>query len=298
MDEHTKEIILLHLHWIKKGFTKEDISKIHRLVTSEDPFQNVTMNKMQKEMRNQIECKDIIQSSDFEKITFLYLNYSEHILDLSFLKYCVNLEEINIPHQKLKNLDVLANLEKIKKINANNNDIENINCLYTFKNLEELTIEYNPIISLKPIAHLKQIKKVQMDEISDEKEVFHILRNNKNCYIDYIIKGNTLDYENFIFPKYHIRFSRKEHVLNFFMIGMNDNHKFCFSTNFPIDFPESLASRPDFYERYINKIKQETTKRFEKILEEKIQINGSLLYYEKERYSFDYKHDIANKISL
>lgn len=292
MDEYTKYIIQMHLYWIENGFTKEDIRKIRSLVAFEDPFQNVTFNKMQIEMRCQMEYKPTLMSSDFEKITFLYLNYSERVLDLSFLKYCVNLKEIVISNQKLKNLKVLENLENIRMIDASSNEIENIDVLYSFQNLEELNLEYNPTLSLKPIVHLNRLKHLKIDEINSEEGVFQILKNNKNCSVDYIIKGDTLDYEKFIFPKYHIILSKKDDSISILLTGMNDNNKFSFSVDFPIDFPKEMASQSNFKERYINKIKQETTEHFEKILEEKIQINGEKIFYDKGCYSFEYNHNI------
>lgn len=290
MDSNTKDIIQNHLYWIENGLTKEDISKIQSLITNEDPFQNVTMKKMQKEMGGQIKYNDTLLSSDYEKITFLYLNYSEYVLDLSFLKYCVNLEEIKFGNQKLKNLDILTDLENIRIIDASSNEIENIDMLYAFKNLEKLNLQYNPILSLKPIAHLNQLKEIKIDEINDEKWVFQILQNNKICSIDYIIKGGILDYENFIFPKYHIGLSMKEDFISIFLTGMNDNYKYCYSEEDPIDFPDKLVSQPDFYERHLNKIKQETAERLAIILEDKIQIFDLQLYFSREKYSFEYTH--------
>ena len=290
MDSNTKYIIQNHLYWIENGFTKEDISKTHSLVSSEDPFQNVTMKKLQKEMGGQIKYKDTLLSSDYEKLTFLYLNYSEHILDLSFLKYCVNLDEIKFGNQKLKNLNALENLENIRIINASSNEIENVDVLYTFKNLEKINVEYNPALSLKPIAHLYKLKEIKIDEISDEKWVFQVLKNNKICSIDYIIKGDALDYENFIFPKYHIGLSMKEDSISIYLTGMNDNYKYCYSKEDPIDFPDKLVSQPDFYERHLNKIKQETVERLAIILEDKIQVINAQLYFSREKYSFEYTH--------
>ena len=290
MDSNTKDIIQNHLYWIENGLTKEDISKTHSLVSSEDPFQNVTMKKLQKEMGGQIKYNDTLLSSDYEKLTFLYLNYSEHILDLSFLKYCVNLEEIKFGNQKLKNLSALANLENLRIIDASCNEIENIDMLYEFKNLEKLNLEYSPILSLKPIAHLNRFREIKIDEISDEKLVYQILKSNKICSIDYIIKGDVLDLGNFIFPKYHIGISMKENFISIFLTGMNDNYKYCYSKEDSTDFPEKLVSQTDFYERHLNKIKQDITQRLEIILEEKIQINDAQLYFSREEYSFEYTH--------
>ena len=294
MDKYTKDIILLHLYWIKNGFTKQDIIKIENLITDEDPFQNVTMKKMQKVMGGQFEYKEITLISDFKKITFLYLNYSEHILDLSFLKYCTNLEEIVFGHQKLKNLNTLENLDNIKKIDASCNEIENIDALYSFQNLEDLNLEYNPILSLRPIVHLNNLRQIKIDEIYDETDVFKMLTINKNCSIDYIIKGGTLNCENFIFPRYHIGFSRDNNLINFFLNGINNNQKNNYSPSFPINFSLDQKSKTDFYQRYISNIKQETMVRFEKILAEKIQINDLQMFYDKEFYSFQYQHNLKS----
>ncbi|UQD56860.1 hypothetical protein [Flavobacterium sp. K5-23] len=289
MDEYTKYIILMHLHWIKIGFTKEDIRRVHNEVTDEYMFENVTMKRMQYKTRGQIENKNVIQASDFEKITCLYLNYSEHILDLSFLKYCVNLEEITIRNQKLKNLDVLENLEKIRKIDASSNEIENINVLYTFKNLEEIDLESNPIRSLKAITHLKKLRKVNINEINNENEVIEMLKNNKICSINYILKGNDIDFENFIFPKYHIILSKKESNISIYLEATTNELKI----GKTIDFPKELENKLDFKDRYFAKIKYETTERLEKITGNSILINGKQMFYDMDCYSFQYKHNLS-----
>jgi hypothetical protein len=293
MDLYTKYIIQNHLCWIENGLTKEGIAKIHSDVWEDYLFENVTMKRIRKKKGYTLKQKEFLDTSDYEKITFLYLNYSEHILDLSFLKYCVNLEEIKFGNQKLKNLNALENLENIRIINASSNEIENIDVLYTFRNLEKIDLEYNPILSLKPIAHLNKLKEIKIDEISDEKGVFQVLKNNKICSIDYIIKGDALDYENFIFPKYYIGLSMKEDSISIYLTGMNDNYKYCYSIEDSIDFPDKLVSQPDFYERHLNKIKQETAERLAIILEDKIQVINAQLYFSREKYSFEYTYSLG-----
>ena len=276
----------MHLYWIKNGFTKDEISKIHNLVTSEDPFQNVTMKKMQNEMGVLIKYKDSLLSSDFEKITFLYLNYSEHVLDLSFLKYCVNLEEIKMPHQKLKSLEVLANLEQIKKIDASFNDIENINCLYALKNLEEINLENNPVTSLQPIKHLNKLTKINIDKIEDENEVFQILKNNDNCSIKYILKGDSIDFDKFIFPNYFIYISKQQNQISIFMESRNEE----FERDSSLDFPLELFNQSAFNDNYIAKIKMEVIDRIDKIYGGSAIVNNSKLFRDNEFYWLDYTH--------
>lgn len=286
MDNNTKEILIIHLYWIEKGFTKEDIIKIHDLVTSEDPFQNVTIKKMHKEMGGQIEYKEILLLSDFEKITFLYLNYSEHLLDLSFLKYCINLEEIKMPHQKLKSLEVLATLKQIKKIDARFNDIENINCLYALNDLEEINLENNPVTSLQPIKHLTKLKKINIDTIENENEVFQILKNNDNCSTKYILKGDSIDFDKFIFPNYFIYISKQQNQISIFMESRNEK----FERDSSLDFPSELFNQSAFDDNYIAKIKMEVTDRIDKIYGASTIVNNSKLFRDNEFYWLDYTH--------
>lgn len=289
MDPYTKYIIQNHLYWIENGFTKEDIRKIHNEVWDEHIFDNVTMKRIQKKKGYSIAYKEIIEESDFEKITYLYLDYAEYILDLTFLKYCTNLEEIKMPSQKLKSLEVLANLEKIRKIDASYNNIENIDCLYAMSNLEELKLENNPIESLHAIKHLKKLNKIEIDIIKDENEVFHILRNNNTCSINYILEGGKIDFENLIFPKYLVIISKKENSLSLILEARTDDN----DLNSTIYFPDGLANQDQFIDYYTEKIKQLTTERFVKILGEPFEINKSKLLRYVDLFSLQYEHEIT-----
>ena len=273
MDIYTKYIIQNHLYWIENGLTKEDIRKIHSEVWDEHIFDNVTMKRIHTKKGYAIPQKEIIEASDFEKITYLYLDYAEFILDLSFLKYCTNLEEIKMPYQNLKSLEVIANLEKIKKIDVGYNNIENINCLYAMSNLEELRIENNPI---------------EIDTIIDENEVLHIIKNNNICSIKYILNGNEIDFENLLFPKYLVIISKIENSLSIILEARTHDN----DLNSTIYFPETLANQDYFIDFYINKINQITKERLEKIVGTSIEINKSELLRYVDLFSFQYKHNI------
>jgi hypothetical protein len=280
MDPYTKYIIQNHLYWIENGFTKQDIRKIHSDVWDDYLFENVTMTRIHNKKGYTLEHKEILDASDLEKITFLYLDYSEHILDLSFLKYCTNLEEIKRPFQKLKNLEVLANLLKIRKIDASCNDIENIDCLYVMSNLEELRIENNPVKSLQPIKHLNKLTKINIDTIEDENEVFQILKNNDNCSIKYILKGDSIDFDKFIFPSYVIHISKQQKKISIFLESRNEK----FERDSSLDFPSELFNQSAFDDNYIAKIKLEVTDRIDKIYGASTIVNNSKLFRENDFY--------------
>jgi hypothetical protein len=159
MEDYTKYIILSHLHWIEKGIAVEEISKSYTEIKDKDIFSGVKMHQIQENMGYKVNYKEVITASDYEKIKFLWLSLSSSKIDLSFVKFCTNLEEINIGCFDEVNLDVLKENTKLKRIIANGNTLQNIAALYTHTNLEVLNIENNPCCSIKPITHLKNLKK-------------------------------------------------------------------------------------------------------------------------------------------
>lgn len=204
MDNYTKYIILNHLHWIDKGITEEDIYKSYQKIKNEDIFSGVNMFQIQENMGYNVNYKEVITESDYEKIIFLWLSLSRVRFDLSFVKFCKNLEEINIGCFDEVNLDSLKENTKLKNIIANGNKIQNIEALYAHTDLEYINIENNPRCSLKPIAHLKNLKRIDVYLIEDEIDALIILKNNAICNLDYIVKGGETDFDRLIFPFYHV----------------------------------------------------------------------------------------------
>ena len=181
MDDYSKYILLSHLHWLEKGITEEEISKSYTEIKGEDIFSGVKMHQIQENMGYKVNYKEVITALDYEKIKFLWLSLSSSKIDLSFVKFCTNLEEINIGCFDEVNLDVLKENTKLKRIIANGNTLQNISALYTHTNLEVLNIENNPCCSIKPIAHLKNLKKIDVDLIDNEIDALMILKNNLIC---------------------------------------------------------------------------------------------------------------------
>ena len=125
MEDYTKYIILSHLHWIEKGITEEEISKSYTEIKDKDIFSGVKMHQIQENMGYKVNYKEVITASDYEKIKFLWLSLSSSKIDLSFVKFCTNLEEINIGCFNEVNLDVLRENTKLKYVIANGNKLQN-----------------------------------------------------------------------------------------------------------------------------------------------------------------------------
>ena len=288
MDDYTKYILLSHLHWIEKGITKDDISKSYTEIKDKDIFSGVNMRQIQENIGYKVNYKEVITASDYDKIIFLWLSLSRVNIDLSFVKFCSNLEEINIGCFGQVNLDALKENIKLKKIIANGNKIANIEALYTHTNLEVLNIENNPCCSLKPIAHLKNLKKIDVDLIEDEIDALMILKNNPICKIDYMVSGSATDFDKFNFPFYHITIKKNETQISFFIEAIEKADKFTQE----LKFTKELFLLQSFKDKYYDSIKKELICRLEIITGAPVILNLEELIYYQDNYMFEYIHFI------
>ena len=288
MDNYTKYIILSHLYWIEKGITEEEISKSYTEIKDKDIFSGVKMNQIQENMGYKVNYKEVITVSDYEKIKFLWLSLSNSKIDLSFVKFCTNLEEINIGCFDEVNLDVLKENTKLKHIIANGNKIENIEALYAHTNLEVLNIVNNPCCSLKPIAHLKNLKKIDVYLIEDEIDALMILKNNPICTMDYIVSGSATDFDAFNFPCYHIIIHKNENHISFIIEAIESVEKFTQE----LRFPKELVHLESFTDKYYAAAKKDLITRLEVITEAPVVLNREELLYYQDLYMFEYIHFI------
>lgn len=288
MEDYTKYIILSHLHWIEKGITEEEISKSYTEIKDKDIFSGVKMHQIQENMGYKVNYKEVITASDYEKIKFLWLSLSSSKIDLSFVKFCTNLEEINIGCFDEVNLDVLKENTKLKRIIANGNTLQNISALYTHSNLEVLNIENNPCCSIKPIAHLKNLKKIDVDLIDDEIDALMILKNNPICNMDYLVSGSATDFEKFNFPYFHIIIHKNETQISFAVEAIEKAEKFTQE----LKFPKELVLLQTFQDKYLDAVKKDLISRLEIITETQVIINLEELIYYQDNYMFEYIHFI------
>lgn len=288
MEDYTKYIILSHLHWIENGITEEDISKSYTEIKDKDIFSGVNMRQIQENMGYKVNYKEVITASDYEKIKFLWLSLSSSKIDLSFVKFCTNLEEINIGCFNEVNLDVLRENTKLKYVIANGNKLQNIEALYAHTNLEVLNIENNPCCSLKPIAHLKNLKRIEAYLIDDEIDALMILKNNPICNMDYLVSGSTTDFEKFNFPYFHIIIQKNETQISFAIEAIEKADKFTHE----LKFPKELVLLQTFKDKYRDAVKKDLISRLEIITEAPVSINLEELVYYQDNYMFEYIHFI------
>lgn len=282
MEDYSKYIILSHLHWVENNILPDDVLKIYQEIKDLDIFSGVNIHQIQKSIGYKISNKEVITNEDYEKLYYLWLNLSRVKIDLSFIKFCSNLTEINIGCYDEVNLDTLKENTKLKEIIANGNKISNIEALYYHDDLEVLNIEDNPCISLKPIAHLKKIKELKVGLIDDELDALNIIRNNSNCSITYIIKGGETDFDNFIFPYFSLLISKDINRIDFHIEGVNDSSSCPTETR----IPEELLQNKEYSDRLINSLSMAIKKRLDLI-------TGNQVSFElNNSYSFGYSYHL------
>ena len=251
MDNYTKYILLSHLYWIEKGITEEQIYTAYEEIKDRDIFANLSMLQIQENIGYKINYKEVITAAEYDKIKFLWLGHSKFHINLSFLKFCSNLQDFNLECLDEVNLDSLQHNFKLKKIIANNNKLSNIEALHTHSDLEYIYIINNPCLSLKPIAHLKKIKELKVGFIDDEKYALDILRNNPVCTVVYLIKGGETEFENLNISYYQLMITKDENRIKFDMEGIEHTSSFPSDTN----LQERIKDNSELFQKVLEHVK-------------------------------------------
>ena len=280
MDDYTRYIILSHIYWSENEITLEKLKEVASEIKGKDIFMPVDAQKINLKLEYKILYKEDITLDDYQKIKFLSFNFSHKIIDLSFVKYCSNLEEVDVNCFKLENLEVFRENKLLKKITARNNSIANIEALFEHHNLEHLILDNNPPLSLKPIAHLTKIKTLDICLIDDEFYVLNFVKLNSNCKVNYIINGGPTDFENFIFNYYQIIIEKNENEIKMDIEGVET------TTVYPIEtkIPDGLLKDKLYYDKLINSLIKDITNRLEIILDKKVSIDKENIYTFGESY--------------
>lgn len=288
MEDYTRYIILSHIYWSENEITLDKLKEVAAEIKGKDIYMPVDAQKLNLKLEYKIHYKEDITLEDYQKIKFLSFNFSNKIIDLSFVKYCSNLEEVDVDCFKLENLEAFRENKLLKKISAKSNSIANIEALFEHHNLEHLILENNPPLSLKPIAHLKKIRTLNIWLIDDESYVVNFLKLNSNCKVNYIINGGPTDFENFTFNYYQIIIEKNENQINIDIEGVEDVAYYPIETK----IPEYLQEDKLYYERFINSLIKEITNRLEIILDKKVNLNLG------KTYSFGYSYHMHSSYKL
>lgn len=289
MDFYTKYIILSHLYWLEKNISQEKICQSYTEIKSLDVFSNVYMNQIQKNLNYILKVKDTITPEDYNKIKYLYLNFSKLKLELHFVKNCINLEEINISCYDETNLNALIENTKLKKVIANSNQITDISALSKHWDLEHINITDNPCIDLRPIIHLKKIKKLEVGLINNEENALFILKNNTICDVKYIISLKNEYFENFTPVYFQIIVYKKSNQIEIDIEGVKDTSSCPTET----EIPDYILKDKEILNSIYIKMRLEITNRLGVILGVSVKfINDNSYSFNPYHINYILKHEL------
>ena len=83
--------------------------------------------------------KDLKGVENFSHLKSLNVSYNNNRLDISAIKNCIELKEVNLGFSNIQSISGIENLSALTKIDLKNNNISNL------KNLEELNLSNNTI---------------------------------------------------------------------------------------------------------------------------------------------------------
>ena len=101
--------------------------------------------------------------SDMLLLTTLNAN-SRRISDLTGMEYALNLQRLELTHNKISVVSPLMNLSFLKKLVLNNNKIQDLSPLSSLDNLEHLDLHENDIVDLSPLSSLTGLTHLNLHE--------------------------------------------------------------------------------------------------------------------------------------
>lgn len=217
-----KTLLSQHLHWRSKDYDIATLKKITNAVEDEhdDPFVGAKLHQITAVTGKPFGTDfDLDQLNQLHYLRYKYFNFDK---DLSFLRYCTNLEEIDFcccnVVQDITNLRYLKNLKKLLITNSKINSIES---LIDLTDLESISLSGCEINSLTPLLHHKKIRQIHLGLIGNEDEILQIISNHKSCNASYVIKSNfeLFGIENLLF---YVSIQLKENSLVIEIEGISD----------------------------------------------------------------------------
>ncbi|WP_288984193.1 leucine-rich repeat domain-containing protein [uncultured Flavobacterium sp.] len=284
LSESTRHLLAQHLHWGKIGYDPIKLNEVVTIINKENLLSATRLHQIERKIgsANNIDFK----IDELEKLTYLYPCLIKLDGNLNFLKYCINIEEIDLACLDLKDIGDLVYLKKLINLNLCSNDIDSIDALANLKNLEKIDLTYCKPLSLKPLLNHNKIKNIRLEEIENEADLLEIISNQEECSAEYIIKNSTELY-GLTFPKYWVFIKLKKETLSISMTSLMTDKwsKFC-------EIAPELINDKSFYDVYIKFLNIELDKRVTAILKSNFEVLEEIKYLTEEEIEFQVKMKI------
>ena len=275
----TAHLLVQHLYWIDNGYDIIKINEVIDAISFEDPFCATTLYQIEKRLGTAI--KTDFELEELERLTYFYPCLVKFDGNLDFLKYCINLKEVDFGCLNLEDISKLEYLKKLTHLNLNSSNINAINSLATLENLEEINLGGCNPVSLKPLLQHKKIRKIVLEDVENEKDVFEIISNQEACSIEYLI-NNSSALHGITFPKYWVFIYFNKDKLNISMTSIVKDKcsQFC-------KIPSEMLDDNSFMDAYKELLNTELDKRIDVILKSNYEILEETKRYTEQEIEFE-----------
>lgn len=282
LSPYTRSLLALHLYWVDNGYDRVKLNDVIKSVGTQVDFYGFVrlyqiVEITGKPINNNFELEEL------EKLTYFYPNRAFHIeKNLSFLKYCENIVEVDFTGTELVDIRDFKYLKNLVKAKLNFNRINSIEALTTLTNIEELMLDNSNVVSLEPLLNHKKIKKIELNVVDKEEDILNIISNQEVISAQYLFENRTA-LLGLSFPRYLVKINLEKDML-FIDMASDIINKYGF--NRCLEIPTEFIEDDDFIEAYISFFKAELDKRVKAILKTNYKIVESEDYYTYDVINF------------
>jgi len=270
----TNYLLAQHLHWVNNGYDLGKINDVIKAVRNENPISCISLSQLESKIGKQ--NNTVFDKNELKKLTYLFPKFINFDCNLNFLKYCENLEVIDLSSLEIVDISDLSHLKNLTKLNLSSTKIESIEALSNLDKLVELNIQDCIPVSLKPLINHKNLNTILIDDIENEDDILEIISNQQECISVYVIKNNT-DLNRFSFPKYwlYVKLDKDNLTVEMKSLMTDKWGSLC-------EFPSEMLEDVSFMDEYMELLNSELDKRINAILKSNFEILNETKYYNNE----------------
>lgn len=279
LSANTRHLLAQHLNWINNGYDEIKLNEVVKVINEENLFSATRLHQIERKIGTQNNIDFDLE--ELEKLTYFYPCLINFDGNLAFLKYCVNIKELDLACLDIVDISDLAFLKNLTKINLSSTKINSIDALATLENIEEINLDYCQLVSLKPLLHHKKLKKIVLEDIENEKDIFEIVTNQEACSVQYLINNNSV-LHGITFPKYWVFIYLNKDKLNISMTSIVTDKwsRFC-------EIPSEMLEDNNFMVAYKELLNTELDKRIDAILKSNYEILEETKRYTEQEIEFE-----------
>lgn len=272
-------LLAQHLHWINNGYDATKLNELIKIIKRENlPFCPTQLYQLEEKLGTPASI--YFNLEELEKLTYFYPSLANFGGDLSFLRYCTNLEEVDFRCTDIEDIYHFKYLNNLTQIDLSYTKINSIEALASLPNIEWLNLESSNVVSLLPLQQHKKIKKIVLENVENEDEILNIISNQQICSASYLVKNNKELY-GLTFPRYLVIIDLEEKLLKISMVSIVTDKYSAF-----FEIPTELIYDEHFVKAYRELLEAELDKRVKAVLKTNYEIIESSKYYTSEEVDF------------